>query len=78
MGTMLVVVVDEGPQSLAAVCSSHDEFHDGMKPFQAAMPVHPDDEYMDYSGKKTQKNKKALIISLCCIMLGFSRQLTSF
>ncbi len=57
MGTTLVVV-DGGPQSLAAACSSHDEFHDGMKPFQAAMPVHPDDEYMDYLGKKKKKEKK--------------------
>jgi hypothetical protein len=46
------------PQSLAAACSSHDEFHDGMKPFQAAMLVQPDDEYMDYWGKKKKEKKK--------------------
>jgi hypothetical protein len=63
MGTMVVVMVvvvvdGGGPQSLAAACSSHDEFHDGMKPFQAAMPVHPDDEYMDYSGENKRKRKR--------------------
>jgi hypothetical protein len=26
-----------------------------MKPFQPAMPVHPDDEYMDYLRKKKKK-----------------------
>jgi hypothetical protein len=60
MGTMLVVVVDEGPQSLAAVCSSHDEFHDGMKPFQAAMPVHPDDEYI-WIIREKKKQKRLLL-----------------
>jgi hypothetical protein len=29
-----------------------------MIPFQAAMLVHPDDEYMDYSGKKKEKKRK--------------------
>ncbi len=53
-----MVVDGGGPQSLAAACSSHDEFHDGMKPFQAAMLVHPDDEYMDYWGKKKKEKKK--------------------
>ncbi len=65
----MLVVVDGGAlKALLLPGSSHDEFHDGMKPFQAAMPVHPDDEYIDYSGKKKRKKKKrALLISLYAV-----------
>jgi len=58
MATMLVVVDGGALKALLLPGSSHDEFHDGMKPFQAAIPVHPDDEYMDYSGEKKRKKKK--------------------